>query len=490
MMTQVVALRDREDHGPFLDMPALSAFQQSIWDSPKRNWLLFAGRRCGKTALAILRSIKVSVGNHGKVAWCAADTEQGMAGWDELVAYIKANLLDQCVRRDFVTNGVIEFVGGGSIKRISAWEANPKYKKGRGQTYHLLVLDEVQLMSQAFYRRIRPSLLTTRGAVVMTGTPPETPEEYEQAKWLREWMDDVIAGDREAGNWLITEKPTSAEDYAFFIQVEASNAGDDLSWNEAVDAAQEFIDEERDADPISFTREYEVKWIISREGRVYPEFSDAKHISDEYEFIPDLPHYVVIDRGEGDGWTVALFMQGFWTLDRKGRPVLGMRVFDEVSSKRVMSEAALIDACLTEPKGDYPMPKRWGYDTRAPGVGAALYDLSLPHVPCNVPIESGIRRVRRLMILETEQPMFQVHPKCKRLIHNMNNYKRKGDGKPDDRGMDGADAMRYGTDLIETENGISRKEAEQTKEIIAQMARREHNDTMAVGGVFEISLGF
>jgi hypothetical protein len=465
-----------------IEMPELNLWQKTVWQSGYKNWLLFAGRRKGKTTLAILRAIKVAW-QGGHVAWCAADVAQGMAGWEELVTFVKVELLPYCTRKNFATERVISFMTGGSIRLVSAFDTTVKRKKGRGFAFHLLVFDEVQLIAQQFYKRIKPSILTTRGAIVMTGTPPETEEEYERAKWLRIWMDDVKAGRRPQGSWLIEESPTTADDVALAIQIDAGMMGENIDYMEAINIAKDFLQSEREDDPMGYAREYEVNWITEKGNLVYPEYGD-KFVSDEYDFISDFPIYVCIDRGEGDADTVCLFAHAIPVMHGK-RERITLRVFDEVVLGIVASEESFLEYVLRE-KPQYPLPSLWGYDIRAPGMGNALYNAGLPAWSRSVGVDSGIKRVRRLMLTNS----FQVHPRCVTLDKTLRRYKRKPDGKPDDRSkIDTADALRYLTAMIENQHGVEQNESESVRELIEDLLKTSGQQSIGANGVYLVDFG-
>jgi len=148
--------------------------QSEVIKSDKRFKLLNWGRRAGKTScLAYEAFIDLYNKDKALVSYYAPTTTDARdIAWEIFKetlgkTIIKTNevLLEIKVRNKF---------GGESTLRLAGWEAVKNRDKGRGVENDLVILDEVAFYPQfkeKFEKVIEPTLLTSKGRLILTSTP-------------------------------------------------------------------------------------------------------------------------------------------------------------------------------------------------------------------------------------------------------------------------------------------------------------------------------
>lgn len=447
-------------------MPPLSPWQQTIWNSQKRNWLLFAGRRKGKSRVCWQKGVQY--GLNGMVTdWYCLNRILADENWRDVVEFCRpfADTVNE------VNIGMMTFSnpkrGIGRFRRKSGWATTA----GRAGNVHFLIMDEGQLMNRKTFIRTRPALLTTHGRTAITCTAPENPEEYHQSKWLKDIVDTA---DAEGNcpipgweNWLVTKSPTMPEDIAFVYQQNDRALGIDKGWEFYVKQAIDSLDEDKvymgEAD---FNREYNLHWVLESNQLVYDGYRDGFNCHEQFEYDSTLPVYWCADRGEGVAFSVILFFQRRVVRTVADIPVFCYRFFDEISTQRLMTEDELIYLALTRSREkNYSPPDRVYYDPRAPGIGLAVQQAGLSSYSCNVRIEDGIRVNRRLL----NGDLIEVHPRCTLFRRNILSYVRDEKGYPVDENNDAMDAWRYGTSMSERLDGRLNSVVGENRETVATL---------------------
>lgn len=144
-------------------LPALLPAQKEIYASPARFRVLAAGRRWGKTRLAILLAFEAAL--RGGAAWWVAPSyllaNVGWRGLTKLSAQIPQAVVYKAERR-------IEFPSGGWIQIRSA--ADPQALRSEGLDF--VALDECAFMQESVWTdALRPALADRQGKAIFISTP-------------------------------------------------------------------------------------------------------------------------------------------------------------------------------------------------------------------------------------------------------------------------------------------------------------------------------
>lgn len=152
-------------------MVLLTPKQNEIAASNKRFRVVNAGRRFGKTILAVEEMLGVALSHDGKrVAYIAPTFQQARdIAWEHLknrCAPIALDVNESQLKITLRTKG-----NGKSTIVLKSWDA---IEALRGQSFHFLVLDEVAMMRNfwnGWLEVLRPALTDTKGHAMFISTP-------------------------------------------------------------------------------------------------------------------------------------------------------------------------------------------------------------------------------------------------------------------------------------------------------------------------------
>lgn len=149
----------------------LSPKQNEIASDSTRFRVICAGRRFGKTILAVEEMIGVAVsGNDKRIAYIAPTFQQARdIAWEHLKKRCHPIAVD--VNESQLKITLKTQHGGTSTIMLKSWDA---IETLRGQSFHFLVLDEVAMMRyfwSGWLEVLRPALTDTLGAVMFISTP-------------------------------------------------------------------------------------------------------------------------------------------------------------------------------------------------------------------------------------------------------------------------------------------------------------------------------
>lgn len=152
-------------------MILLSPKQNEIAADGSRFRVVCAGRRFGKTILAVEEMIGVAVsGNDKRVAYIAPTFQQARdIAWENLKRRCHPIATD--INESQLKITIKTQHGGTSFIMLKSWDA---IETLRGQSFHFLVLDEVAMMRyfwNGWFEVLRPALTDTLGSVLFISTP-------------------------------------------------------------------------------------------------------------------------------------------------------------------------------------------------------------------------------------------------------------------------------------------------------------------------------
>ena len=228
----------------------LSAPQATVYDSDKRFLVMVAGRRFGKTHLAIRELLKCVWKKPEAEAWYIAPTyrQAKRITWRSLKRLVKPY-------RPHINESElsVELRDGGRI----ALQGAEKYDSLRGPGLNGLVIDEAaDVAHEAWTEVLRPMLSDRKGWSLFIGTPKG-----------RNWFYDLYQDARVNKNWAAFQYTT----------VQGGNV--DV---EEVEAARHELDER------TFRQEYEASFESLFDGAAYYAFSVDENVK-PVEFDPRAP---------------------------------------------------------------------------------------------------------------------------------------------------------------------------------------------------------
>lgn len=182
----------------------LHTAQFTIHNAPARFKVVSAGRRFGKTRLAVMECI--SVANDGGRAWWVSPTyKTSEVGWRPL-RQMARRIPGADIR---LADKQIILPGGGSVDVRSA--DNPDSLRGEGLDY--VVMDECAFMQrEAWTEAIRPALSDRLGSALFISTPKG-----------RNWFWEAYQrGARQEEGWQSFTYPTSANPFIDKGEIEAA----------------------------------------------------------------------------------------------------------------------------------------------------------------------------------------------------------------------------------------------------------------------------
>jgi len=161
-MTNAPALAPQRQR---LNLPQLRPDQFEIAASPARIKVVACGRRWGKSLTARTMGFMIASAG-GRVAWVVPTYKNSKSTWRE------AELIGVSLKQSGViinrTEKVIEFPNGGFLGIYSADNADSL----RGDSFHLVVLDEAAFMDEVVFREVAlPLIGDTGGTIMAIGTP-------------------------------------------------------------------------------------------------------------------------------------------------------------------------------------------------------------------------------------------------------------------------------------------------------------------------------
>jgi hypothetical protein len=181
-----------------IELPKPHPAQQPIIDHPARFKVLACGRRFGKTMIAVRMICSCLLKGHS-AAYFAPTYRMTKEVWEELkalLAPLTSHISEHDYRLQLHSGGILEC---WSLQGTSA-------ETVRGRKYHLAVIDEAAIVSDAriWQAAIRPLLTDYQGSALFCSTP-------RGRNWF--WNLFVQGQDISFANWMSWQLPTKANPY-------------------------------------------------------------------------------------------------------------------------------------------------------------------------------------------------------------------------------------------------------------------------------------
>ena len=241
------------------------------------------GRQYGKTfgaAILALQALRLGL----RVLYLNATAYQTQEFWEVITKYCR--WAPERVLNSF-PNRLVRYDGHpGFIRARTGWDANT----ARGGHYHLVILDEVQLMKEeVFGRVVQPMLLRHHGDLVMIFTPPSLKTQLESKARDPRWIIKLAKSVKKKPHWEYfqgsSRENTKLEKPAFEMLIKDMTP----------DAIRQEIDAE--LDELDAGNLFDESW-----------FGIAPHIPDNEIPAAIVRHWDVASKPGGGDYTVGLNM--------------------------------------------------------------------------------------------------------------------------------------------------------------------------------------
>jgi len=223
-----------------LERLPLKPNQLKVFDSPARFRVLVAGRRFGKTYLALAEILRTAL-QPNRVIWYVGpnDHQTKRIVWDRLKSLTRRFW----AKTPLETELRIDLTNGSRILVTGAF--NPASLRGDG--LDLIVLDEYASMKPAAWSEVlRPALADRLGRALFIGTPQGRNHLYEQFEYAHN-----------DANWAAFQFTTAQGGLVSPEEINASA---------------------RELDPHSFAQEFNAEFVCASRHRVYYTFDRARHV--------------------------------------------------------------------------------------------------------------------------------------------------------------------------------------------------------------------
>ena len=384
--------------------------QQQIAQAPQRFRVVMAGRRFGKTHIAI-NQLAYHARQPNQTVWYVAPTyrQAKMITWKKL----KNKLLDlRWVKKINETELTLELKNGSVICLKGA----ENFDNLRGTGIHFLCLDEfADIDPDAWYETLRPTLSDTGGKALFIGTP-------KGMNWAKDLYD------------LAEEFPQEWASFQF-TTIEGGQVPP-----EEIESARRTLDER------TFRQEYQATWETFT-GRIFYAFERTQNIR---AYSGNIPREIHI----GCDFNIDPICA-----------VVGVKVGDTafhiIDEIRIMGSNT--DELVEEIRNRYPTqsilcyPDPAGAQRKTSAAGRtdhtilrnAGFRVLAPH--SHNPVRDGINAVNAKLRNSTGEITLFIDPKCKYTIECLEKHTYKeGTNIPDkDTGYDHlSDALRYVIDWL------------------------------------------
>jgi len=378
-------------------MSTLTDAQKKVAKDTHRFRVVNAGRRSGKTHLAVEEIIGKAVAERGRTITYIAPTfrQARDIAWEKMKERYEP-LLDD-VNESRLQIRVKTQDGGTSMIKLESWE---KVESLRGQSFDFVVMDEVAMYTDFWmywHEVVRPTLTDTQADALFISTPKGFNHFYD--------LYNLEAEDDNFSSFHFT-----TYDNPHIPKEEVNEAREELTQNRF---AQEYMADFR-----------------KQEGLVYKEFQRDRHIYDN-----DTRHPQWIDTLAGVDFG---FNNPAAVLEIKKDQDGGYWVENEWYKQRKTNEQIIEYAQSFNPEYVYPDPSE-------PDRIKEMDDKGLYTMEVNNDVSAGINRVRELF----NQGRIHIHKRCRNLISELETYHY-----PDDARKGKIDRSEYEKPVKENDHAV------------------------------------
>jgi hypothetical protein len=392
--------------------------QVDVYESPARFRVLVAGRRFGKTQLALVELLTATWEPHSRVAWYVAPSyrQAKRIAWERLKSLLRA----QAGLRINETELTMHFPSGSSV----ALKGADQYDSLRGNGLDFVVLDEFASMKPEVWPEvIRPALADRKGRALFIGTPQGHDHLYDRFQFAQ--ADSGLTGASTpegktefAGRAGVVAGPLNKEWAAFhFTTIQGGNV-----------TAEELASAASELDERLYRQEFEASFESTALGLAYYAFSRTENVR-PCRYRPGArliwsldfnvhPMCSVIAQRDGDNVEV---LDGL-VLDNANTPLACQRFWDRVHPWRAGTPGPL----QIEVYGDASGHQRrtcgtatdWNLirDFFAQHVGSAVVHIKA--ATTNPGVRDRVNLVNSKLLNAAGERRLFIDPKCKELIRD------------------------------------------------------------------------
>ena len=353
----------------------LHALQHQIFSDPARFVVISAGRRFGKTVLALVKVITLALETPKAKIWYVAPTyrQAEMIAWKMLFEMIPEKLIS---KKNEVKLEIV-LINGSEISLKGA--DNEDSLRGVGLDF--VVLDEYASMKPNVWQEIiRPMLSDRQGKALFIGTP----------KGKNHFWELWVKGQRKEGGFSSYSART--EDNPYIPRSEIKDAKDTM--NERY-----------------FRQEYEASFE-DYTGLIWPEFDQAIHVIEPVELPGFYERIAALDPAI-TGTTAVLFC----AVNEDGDLYITGEYYDQ--NKRA-SEVS--DSVRGKAKIWFGDPAGRNKSVNRNGVMFSLFDEyrdnGIDLIPAQNDVNAGINRVAEYF----KRGKIKIFNTCRNLIHELERY--------------------------------------------------------------------
>lgn len=406
------------------------------------RFLVLGGRRVGKTYAIVNGFIPGFFTTRCGIAYGAFTDKTNQGGWREIAEYC-SGMMNQFGSKGWrfapAEDGIIRLPNGSTWDRLSFKVADA----GRSMTFDGAHIDEVQLITEETIANFLPTLATTRGFAVFSGTVPKTWKEWTESQW---WLKIVQADKKEREekwpDWEIFHEPTDVSDLAWQIREDDKKRGRaEVPWDAYMGLGQKEYNKMRgQMGKDRFRREVEVIIEPPRAGVIWDSIGPTA--IGHYPYDPSLPNSEILvgyDRGWGTAMSVVMIVQKYDRLisvDGEEQTESVYRVVKEYADTVGISSRGLIEKAFEmSPDVNFTSFP----DPRAKDIHIELDMIGLPSYRGSVSINEG----NELVNTRFEQRRIEIDRSCSILIGQSQRYSMTEKNEPQDDDNDTCDALRY-----------------------------------------------
>ena len=364
--------------------------QATVFTAPHRFRVLVAGRRFGKTYLAITELCQAAWGRN-RLAWYVAPTyrQAKRIAW----RLLKELTRDYWASRPNETDLSIELCTGGRI----ALRGADNYDSLRGEGLDFVVLDEYASMApQAWNEVLRPALSDRLGRALFIGTPKGLNHFYDlfqRAQSEENWAAFRFTTE-EGGNVPASELQQAAHDLDERTYRQEYQASFETLTNGLVYYA---FSRQHNVTPVAFDPQHPLCWSL--DFNVNPMCAVlAQIIAGRVHVLEEL---ILPDSNTWEACEYFLQRTEAWT--RQRRPML-LQVYGDAAGQSRHTSADRSD---------------WHIVREFLARHAPLYQRQL-HVPGNnPPVKARLNAVNALLCNYAGERRLLIHPQCKELIRDL-----------------------------------------------------------------------